>query len=175
MRKLILFFLVLYFANRFSLTPVLAVSTALDKTAKVEYSLPYPGVLPDNPLYILKIFRDRIVEAFLTDQKQLAFYELFLSDKRLAAGQALVNNNKADLGAATILQAQDYYHKATDLAVKLQNNDLRDKIIVAGSKHEEVITDLQPKVSGAASTKLGTALLADQKDKNRVLELMMKK
>jgi hypothetical protein len=131
----------------------------------VEYNLPYPGVLPDSPLYVLKVARDNVVSFFIRDPKQKAFYLLFLSDKRLAAGEILVKNNKTDLGITTVKISQEYYTKAVDLAVKVKDLSLTEKLIVAGVKHNDVMVDL-------ASPKLSEAISGNQKDKNRVLELL---
>lgn len=134
-------------------------------TGGVEYNLPYPGILPDSPVYVLKVMRENIFSFFIRDPKQKAFYQLFLSDKRLAAGLALVGKKNYDLGATTILKSQEYFTQAVDLAARLKDPDLTAKLIVSGSKHEELISDL------ATSEKIQKALAADQKDKNRVLEL----
>ena len=131
----------------------------------VEYNLPYPGVLPDSPLYVLKVALDNVVSFFIRDPKQKAFYLLFLSDKRLAAGEILVKNNKTDLGITTVKISQEYYTKAVDLAVKVKDLSLTEKLIVAGVKHNDVMVDL-------ASPKLSEAISGNQKDKNRVLELL---
>src|SRR3989304_6415715 len=56
---------------------------------KIVYQLPYPGILPDHPLYTLKAVRDRI-QVFLTrDNLKKAEIYLLYSDKRLAMGQEL--------------------------------------------------------------------------------------
>ena len=36
-----------------------AQTEAATDSAKINYDLPFPGILPDNPLYKLKILRDR--------------------------------------------------------------------------------------------------------------------
>jgi hypothetical protein len=138
----------------------------------VEYNLPYPGLLPDSPLYVLKIARDNLFLGLIRDQRQNAFYKLFLADKRLAAGEQLVKAGKKDLGMITVLKSQEYYHQAVDAATKIKNSDLTAKLIVAGAKHEEVISRLEPKAPGNDTSELKTALLDTQKDENRVLELL---
>ena len=141
----------------------------------MEYNLPYPGILPDSPLYIFKVARDNLFELILLDPKQKAFYLLLMADKRLSAGFILINNGKTDLGVTTITQGQQDYTRAVDLAVKNKDANLLSKLAVAGAKHEEVIALLQPKVADNKSAELQKALEADQNDKNRVLELLMTK
>ncbi len=42
-----------------------------------EYALPYPGILPDNVLYNLKVFRDKVFEFLIIDPvKKADFYLL---------------------------------------------------------------------------------------------------
>ncbi len=48
----------------------------------IEYALPYPGLLPDSPLYILKAIRDRIIEVLISDTMKKANFELLAADKR---------------------------------------------------------------------------------------------
>ena len=41
----------------------------------VLYELPYPGILPGSPLYILKVIRDKIIETLTQDSlKKSNFY-----------------------------------------------------------------------------------------------------
>lgn len=175
MRKVILFAAVYLLISTFLSKPVLAGPKAAYATAGVEYTLPYPGILPDSPLYIFKVVRDKLVGTFILDSKQKAFYSLFLSDKRLAAGQALVKKGKGDIGAVTIIKAQDYYRQAVNETLKSKNNDLLSKLAVAGAKHEDVITELLVKADNGVAEKLDKALIDGQKDKNRVMEVILLK
>ncbi len=139
--------------------------------AGVEYNLPYPGILPDSPFYVLKVWRDQLVTYFVRNPQDKAFYLLLLSDKRVAAGQVLINTGKVTLGVATLEQAQNYYQKAVDLANK-NNRDLISKLVVAGVKHEEITTSLLVKVNGEDFTKLSKVLSDNQKTENRVTEVL---
>jgi hypothetical protein len=165
---LVLFFLALIFIVKNPL--VLAASE--DNLAKVEYNLPYPGFLPDSPLYFLKVARDNVVLAFIKDDKQKAFYRLFLSDKRLAAGQILFNAGQKKLGAVTVVKAQEYYSQATDLTVKIKDSDLTAKMVVSGAKHEDVIRELLSKSDKNSVDNLQKALVNAQNNRNRVMELL---
>lgn len=160
MKKLLLFFVCLIFLVK----PVYA---------GVEYNLPYPGLLPDSPLYFLKVARDNITVFFLRDEKQKAFYYLFLSDKRLAAGEVLFNTGQKKLGGVTVLKAQEYYRWAADLTVKIKNQELTEKMVVAGAKHREVISLLQAKSDKTSADNLQKALLDAQNSQNRVMELLL--
>src|ERR1700704_2037322 len=44
-----------------------SVTPAPNNTSQtVDYTLPYPGLLPDSPLYFLKTFRDRLISFFIS-------------------------------------------------------------------------------------------------------------
>ena len=107
------------------------------------------------------------MERFISDSRQNAFYLLLMSDKRLAAGQALIKKGEVSAGSAAVVKSQEYYTRAVDAAVKIKNLDLTSKLVVAGTKHEEVIGGL------TGNENLQKALIANQKDKNRVLELLV--
>ncbi len=116
-------------------------------TPTVEYALPYPGILPDNPLYILKVARDRILLFFTSDPIKKVQLNLLLSDKRLVMGQLLIEKGNAKLGIETITKGEKYLLLSSLglRELKKQNNlppGLADKVDLAAKKHEEVIMKL---------------------------------
>lgn len=143
--------------------------------AGVEYSLPYPGILPDSPFYILKVARDNVMVFFLRSSKDKAFYFLFMSDKRLAAGDMLVGQNKVHLGITTVAKAQEYFTKAVDEALKIKDSDLLAKLVVSGAKHEEIINNLRSKTSGDDNVLVEKLRVDGQKQDNRVMEVFVQK
>lgn len=128
-------------------------STLLKKP--VEYSLPYPGVLPGSPLYPLKMVRDRLIGLLIVDKIKKADYLLLLADKRLGAGQALVEYNQLSLGETTISKGEKYLEAAV---AKLYESKKEGKNIsfailkfrLATLKHEEVIAGLTGKAPDLA-------------------------
>jgi hypothetical protein len=60
---------------------------------QIEYALPYPGMLPDHPLYFLKNLRDHIMDFIIRDHIKKAEFNLLLSDKKLAMFTDLYNKN----------------------------------------------------------------------------------
>ena len=64
---------------------------------KVDYYLPYPGILPDSPMYRLKALRDRVVLMLTWDGQAKAKRQLLYADKRINAAIALVEGGTADL------------------------------------------------------------------------------
>ena len=65
---------------------------------KVIYTMPYPGILPDHPLYFVKIVRVRINEFMTRDQLKKAEIYLLYSDKRVAMAMALTKKGKNNKG-----------------------------------------------------------------------------
>ena len=55
----------------------------------VDYQLPYPGMLPDNPLYFLKVFRDNLTSFFINKPLDKAHFDLLQSDKDVEASYLL--------------------------------------------------------------------------------------
>ena len=49
------------FAQKTSIIPLEVASKVSPTPVPVAYQLPFPGLLPDNPLYFLKTMRDRLV------------------------------------------------------------------------------------------------------------------
>jgi len=116
---------------------------------KVDYYLPYPGILPDHPLYWLKMVRDRVRLWLTTDSLQKAEKLLLYADKRLGAGWALVEGNKPDLGITTLTKAEKYLEQAVNLGQKLGEGEkevkFKEKLAKAVKKHEEVLNLIEGK------------------------------
>lgn len=75
---------------------------------KVVYNLPYPGILPDNPLYFIKGIRDKILELVTRDNLKKAELYLLFSDKRVAMAESLAQKGK-DKQALTIFYEGEQY------------------------------------------------------------------
>ncbi len=142
----------------------------------IDYPLPYPGILPDSPFYFLKVARDKVMTALITDPVKKSFYLLLLSDKRLAAGQILLNTGKGDLGVNTIVNGEQYFSEAVNQAQQAKQSgksvgELLVKLQVAGMKHQEVMGGEVGKVSGQSAGRLEKAAVTAQKEWSRVVEL----
>lgn len=118
----------------------------------VKYDLAYPGILPDNPLYKLKVLRDKISLGLISDpQKKLDFY-LLQTDKGILATAILVDMKKVDLAKETALKAE---HNFTLLADRLRSLDKKPdnaffkKLETASLKHQEVLNSLVKRVDPA--------------------------
>src|SRR3989344_6947435 len=87
------------------------------ESAKIEYYLAYPGILPDHPLYKLKVLRDKITPLLIQDPLKKADFYLLQSDKGILATAMLVDKNKIDLAQDTAFKAE---HNMTLLTFELK-------------------------------------------------------
>lgn len=130
-----------------------AAVSAEGKTAKsVEYELPYPGILPDNPLYSLKMLRDRIVGILISDPLKKAEFDLLQTDKRLNTGIYLLNKDKskASLAQSTISKGENYFEEAIKNVKEakkqgMDTNDIVRRLLDSSYKHQEVLRMLRQK------------------------------
>ena len=115
---------------------------------EIEYTLPFPGILPDHPLYFLKLFRDKVLDFLVQDPIKRIELDLLMADKRLNMGSFLMEKGKPVLAEATVFKGEKYFLKITEelQVVKGQNRgmdqSLLSKIKEASLKHEEIILEL---------------------------------
>lgn len=109
---------------------------------KIKYDLAYPGMLPDNPLYKLKVLRDKVIGFMISDpNKKIDFY-LTQVDKGILASAMLIDKNNVELAEVTALKAE---HNFTLLAYELgkldqkPNNEFFNKLKTASLKHQEIL------------------------------------
>lgn len=121
--------------------------SALQKQS-VNYFLPYPGILPDNPFHFLKAARDRIVSLLINDDLKRAEFNLLTSDKRMYAGYMLVERGKMEQGFVTISKSNNYFHQAISAAGDLKDSSEYDldglygRLSLSVAKHIELMRDL---------------------------------
>jgi len=96
----------------------------------VEYQLPYPGILPDHPIYKLKMLRDRILELLTTDQIKKADFYLLQADKRLAASILLLEKENDSLSETTSSKGLDYLEKTINQINEAKESQLGTDDIV---------------------------------------------
>src|SRR3989344_2900878 len=124
-----------------------------EATLKAEYYLPYPGVLPDSPLYKLKAVRDRVQLWLTFAPEEKARKELLFADKRINAAVFLVEGGKEALGVTTATKAEKYMEQAIRRTVKLarEEKDVKSMLgtlITASAKHMEILASLQEAADG---------------------------
>jgi len=120
-------------------------------TGQVDYYLPYPGILPDHPLYWLKMIRDRIMLALTRKPTERLGRLLLYADKRIGAAAVLVEGGKVELGVATATKAEKYFSQvvAQFKNLRAENKatpEMAAQLTKAAAKHEEVLAEILEKV-----------------------------
>lgn len=115
----------------------------------INYDLAFPGMLPDSPLYKLKVLRDKIIAASIFNPlKKIDFY-ILQTDKGILAAAMLIDKNKIDLAQETALKAENNFTLiSTQLYMlpKKPNNDFFKRLETAGLKHQEVLRSIIARV-----------------------------
>ena len=119
-------------------------------TPRVNYELPYPGLLPDSPLYFLRIIRDKVVSFLIADPLKKAEFNLLQADKRLNAGIFLFNKSKVSMSISTISKAENYFEESLQKVKEakeqgMETTELMNKLIDSSKKHLEVLKSLEEK------------------------------
>lgn len=145
--KRILFLLILIIFTSFYSTVVFAQNATGSAQDAISYDLPYPGMLPDNPLYFLKTLRDKFISMIISDPVKKAEFDILTSDKRFVAAIALINKRKVDLGISTLSKSNNYFYDAiesTKKAVKMKKELglLPGNLLLSSQKHSVLIQPL---------------------------------
>lgn len=154
-KKLILFFIFSFFVFSSLYFLVMAEEKINSKNKelkiegkKIDYLLPYPGLLPDHPLYFLKAVRDRILDFLTRDYHKKAQLYLLYSDKRTNMGIYLSQKEKWNLMISTLSKGEKYSLKMIEVLeeAKKQGNGVGNDFILraklSNEKHREVIENL---------------------------------
>lgn len=159
MRCVVLLFLTMsVFSSSVSATaPVLKTTPT---PTPVVYVLPYPGILPTHPLYLLKTFRDRIIEFLISDPIRKAEFYILQADKQTGMGLMLVDKGKKPDAEAAWTEALALRTRSVDTLEGYVKTGgaipgyLMEKMTVSAMKQQEVVGSL------GSSTEAIDALLA---------------
>jgi hypothetical protein len=115
-------------------------------STQVDYQLPYPGMLPDNPLYFLKAFRDNMAAFFLSKPLDKAQFDLLQSDKNVQASYLLTTQEvgKESLAAQTFSKGQDDFSEAITQTAAAQKEgysigEMSKVLDLANQKHLQIL------------------------------------
>lgn len=111
---------------------------------KIVYYLPYPGMLPDSPLYRVKALRDKVVLWLTWDENKKAEKELLYADKRIGAAIVLIEGGKTELAVSTATKAEKYLESSVQRVKRLsaKGRDVKSLLGVlqkAVLKHREIL------------------------------------
>jgi len=119
------------------------------KDSRIQYELPYPGILPGHPLYVFKAFRDKILDWSTRDLGKKAELFLNISDKRLSMAYSLAGSNNGKLAVTTLSKAEKYFERIPQLMADMKSqgsgpeSGLVAKTKLSISKHREMIMTIQ--------------------------------
>lgn len=151
--KKLLLLAVLFFVLTFQSVNAQEITPSATPTP-VQYTLPYPGLLPGNPLYFLKEARDAVVGFLVSNPVKKAEFDLLQADKNMQATIFLVEQKKENtLVFATLGKAEDNFAKAITSAEDAKKQginvkDLATKLALANLKYQEVVTELSKSAKG---------------------------
>lgn len=150
--KFIIIFSIIFFALLSNFNQIVFAQSVAPSPipTPVDYQLPYPGLLPDNPLYKLKTLRDKIVFFLISDPLKKAQFDLLQSDKRLNSAWYLLQGKTADsqLIIDTLSKGQNYFVEGISelsLAKKqgLSTTDMLRQFLLSSQKHKEVTSQMK--------------------------------
>lgn len=122
-------------------------ATVATPDQKIVYTLPYPGLLSDHPLYFIKITRDRITEFLTREAANKAKLYLLYSDKRLAMSISLAQKGKNNQAIDALSKAQKYALRIPPILRESKKQGVSaessfiENLKLSNAKHKEVIED----------------------------------
>ncbi len=120
-----------------------------NKLSEVNYTLPYPGILPDHPLYFVKLLRDQILELLIVDKLRKLEFFVLVADKHVAMVAELVQKENMDLAGTILVRGVDYFAKALTTGKAYQETGtalpghIKEKMRFASQKYIEVLTHIK--------------------------------
>ena len=126
-------------------------------TTTVQYYLPYPGILPDNPLYKAKAVRDQVLLWTTFDPVKKAERQLLYADKRIYAAKVLLDGGKTKLAESTATKAEKYLEQSVNASIRLLKTGVDVKSLLltqakSTAKHQEILKTFQPPLENALKT-----------------------
>lgn len=129
----------------------------------IDYNLPFPGLLPDHPLYSLKLIRDKILIIFTRNPVKKANLNQLFADKYLVMGQMLWEKGNTASSIKTFTTGEKHLLTTAVQLSKLKQSGtlpagIVEKLESACDKHRQVIENL--------------TRVADQTDKQQLDEVL---
>lgn len=119
------------------------------------YQFPWPGILPDHPLYKLKVLRNKIIAKIIYSPAKRVEFDLLMADKTLYASKLLLDKGQGELAKETALKGENYFSiLVEDYARAKQKSEkipwqLRAHIDRAYEAHQQLISYLRQKSAEA--------------------------
>lgn len=129
---------------------------------RVDYTMPYPGLLPDNPLYPFKMLRDRIAIFLTKDPQKQAELSLLLAEKRVSGGYYLFlkSTKQEERALSTIGKGQSYFAGALQATKEAsrQGMDVKyliEKMHTSLQKQQELFDEMKQRLPTNEQAKMG--------------------
>ncbi len=175
MRRSILIILICFFAVISA--PVFALDTQTEQNsidcspssreAPIDYPLPEPGILPDHPLYAIKMLRDRILEVLITKPDKQIEFHILQADKFIVMASRLQEKGAGstyivDSIRFSLENAQQALVHLADIrsSGKAFPLNLKDTLLLSSKKRDEIFSDLACQ-SGIEKSDIETFLKKD--------------
>jgi len=119
------------------------------------YQLSWPGILPDNKLYIIKLVRDRLVAKMIINPVDKVRFDLLMADKTIYASKLLLDKGKISLADKTALRGENYFSTLVQdynnalLHEKKIPRDLDISIDMAVNAHKNVFEYMVSQLQGS--------------------------
>lgn len=141
-----------------------SVTVTTEMKKKSEYHLPYPGILPNHPLYFLKQLRDTLLDRLIVDPLRKTEFYILQADKRLSMGLMLFDKGNGTLGESVISKGEQYLNKTLMQLADVKKNgreipaSILDRLEQSLAKHLEVVDALLVKADEAQRSGLSSSL-----------------
>lgn len=151
---IIIFFLLLLFPKSSLAQENSESIKSATSAALIDYKLTWPGILPDHPLYKLKVLKDKITAKLITNKVKKIEYDLLMADKTIYASKLLIQKGNISLAKETALKGEHYYttlvsdYKWAYWYKEKIPQELDKRIIVAALKHQEIFADIAKDLKG---------------------------
>lgn len=120
----------------------------LGETTLIDYKLPYPGkVLPDHPLWPIKVVRDRLWQLVSTNSTRKVELNILFADKRLVSAKMLFEKDKPSIAYSTLTKAEKYLENASLLEEEIRKKGedttgVLEQLAKSSLKHREVMEEI---------------------------------
>ena len=144
---------------------------------KADYELPFPGLLPNHPLYLLKAGRDQVLVFVVRDYEAKARLQLELSDKRVRAGELLVDDKKYELAVTTYSKGERYFEQAIETlsSAKIQGQtptaSILDQMSRSNEKHYKILMRSSKGLDSSLKERLSLVLALNKQNSDNLQSL----
>ena len=139
----------------------------------IAYALPFPGILPDHPLYFLKTLRDTILLLLIKNPVRRVEFRILQADKSLSSAVTLFDKGDDKRGVQMSVKAVQELTSGKNELLRIQSeektqlNSLKDHFEKSAYKHQEMLREMEMNLEAQDKEILGnlnkdlTTLLTD--------------